>query len=72
VLHNRDYIVRDQQGYGMAKEKYLRNVRRLSHLQDKKLLVKRAQEKGLRTAFGISLLILFGVCFGLLTQFTRH
>jgi eukaryotic-like serine/threonine-protein kinase len=71
VLHNHEYIVRDREGYGLAKEKYARNTRRLHQLQDKRALFARAQEKGLRTAFCLSLMLLFGVCFHVVTQMTQ-
>ena len=71
VLHNREYLANDQNGHAMAKERFSRNQFRLIELQDKRKLQHRAEEKGLYTAFFISLMILMAVSLEMMAQYSH-
>jgi eukaryotic-like serine/threonine-protein kinase len=71
VLHNRDYLSNDKSGYALAKDRFSRNHLRLVSLQDRRTLQRRADEKGLYTAFFISLMILLAVSLHMLTTHSQ-
>ncbi len=71
VLSNKEYIQQDSQGFLRAKAMYHKNQAKISRLKNKKRIWRRSMDSGLRIAFVIGLMILFGVCYYLLYKYTH-
>ncbi len=72
ILRNKDYIEQDRKGYARSCIVYERNHHKILKLKNKKVLRTRATRGGIKTAFIISLLILFVVCYYLLSKYTVY
>lgn len=69
---NKEYISRDQQGYLQAARFYEKNAKRIARLKDREAVWKRARQNGLKTAFLVSVFILFGVSYYLLNKYAMY